>query len=126
MTEWMKQVNAILKRHRIARDGVLIRFSATKYPIPSVAVVVYESGEKIGEFSIRNLAEFIADLNTVLSIIRIHTSEEQGDSEQRSYQRKKKVHQKQSADEPDEEEVEEEEDAEVRRKQKIRRKPRRD
>jgi len=126
MTEWMKQVNAILKRHRIARDGVLIRFSATKYPIPSVAVVVYESGEKIGEFSIRNLAEFIADLNTVLSIIRIHTSEEQGDSEQRSYQKRKKSIRKQDTDEPDEEEVEEEEDAEVRRKQKIRRKPRRD
>lgn len=74
-TSWMKKVNDILRRHRIAREGILCRFGATLYPYPTVAVSIYENDEKIAEFSIRDLSGFISDLQTALTIIRMNAEQ---------------------------------------------------
>lgn len=76
-TSWMKKANAILRRHRVVRDGMLMRFGVTLFPWPSIAVSIYEEGEKITEFHIRDLPGFISDLNTVLMMIRENTDIQQ-------------------------------------------------
>lgn len=93
-TSWMKKANSILRRHRVVRDGMLMRFGVTLYPWPSIAIVIYEDGEKIEEFHIRDLPGFISDLNTVLTMIRNNTD----------VTRRRRDEEREEEDEPEEEE----------------------
>ena len=84
MTEdWMKTVNEIMKKHRFRKDKTFVRFNATKFPYPTIAIVIYYEGRKVLERPIRYLDEFIADLERVKKVIdsvRVQTIEQNSDS----------------------------------------------
>lgn len=67
--EWMKAVNEILRKHRFRKDKTFVRFNATKYPYPTISIVVYYESRKVLERPIRYLDEFIEDLKRVKEII---------------------------------------------------------
>jgi len=68
--KWYTQVNDLVGHHRYIRDGVLIRFGATKYPFPTVSIQVFEDNEKIAEWSITRLEALISDLEDALNILK--------------------------------------------------------
>jgi len=65
----MKAVNEILRKHRFRKDKTFVRFNATKYPYPTISIVVYYESRKVLERPIRYLDEFIEDLKRVKEII---------------------------------------------------------
>ena len=68
-SEWMKRINEILKRHRFRSGKVFVRFNATRYPHPTIAIVIYDNGRKVLEKPIKFFDDFVNDLLLVKSII---------------------------------------------------------
>jgi len=142
VSEWMKEVNEILRPHRFRQEDTFVRFQATKYPKPTVAIVVYSKGEKIFERPIRRLEEFIEDLSDVIDILKEARREEarnraknknaqKGKSSRRRRRRNEDDEEEAEADEEtedeeDEEEDEEEEERRSKRRSSRRRRPKRD
>lgn len=67
---WMEEVNEILRPHRFRAGDYFIRFQATRFPKPTVSIVVYYQGRKVIEKPIRRLNELIEDLSDAKDVLR--------------------------------------------------------
>ena len=67
--EWMKKVNEIMNRHRFRSGRIFVRFNATKYPHPTISIVIYDGGRKVLEKPIKYLDDFVNDLLLVKTIL---------------------------------------------------------
>lgn len=66
----MEQINEILRNHRFRQGDYFVRFQATRFPKPTISLVLYFRGKKVFERPIRRLGEFIEDLQDVYDILR--------------------------------------------------------
>lgn len=91
--EWMKEVNEILRAHRFRQGDYFLRFQATMYPRPTIAIAVYYDGHKVFEKPIRRLSEFIEDLQDIRDILRevkVQPKRKQDTKRNRNYRRQQR------------------------------------
>ena len=112
MASWQKKANKLLRQHYSKRDNMLLRFLATQYPKPTIAVVIWDEGEKLGDFAIWDVEQFIEDLQDAWDIIKPYHNKW---VKERQKQKRK---QRDEEEDYEEEEYEEEEEEETPKRRK--------
>jgi len=130
---WFDRINALMRRHRQARDGVLVRFGASRYPFPCVSIQVFSEGEKITEYPITNIEALIEDLTYAKDILKEVYLDRATSGEFEERRRNRRRREDRDEREEDYEDEEYEEESEERRRSdrrstrsRRRRAPRRD
>ena len=125
-TSWMKEVNEILSSLRFRDGNVYVRFLATQFPKPTIAIAVYDDGEKIFERPIQRLAEFIDDLKDAYEVCKsVKTTTTRRTRRSRRRTREEQEEGETEEEEEEQENEEEEEEEQGKRSSRRRRSSRR-
>ena len=81
MREVARRVNELLRStyhsKRVNGDIYAFRFMFTRYPEPTLSVIIYENRQKLTEIPIRNLEEFVDAINQAYDVLTNELSETQ-------------------------------------------------